>query len=256
MTVRYLTNELRTDGFGAQFQSLLSTILYTEISGKEFVYTNIERMDHITPTANFIPKQYQNTLQDILDYMAIQINYPSSEDIKDYRIVKVGDIISYSNRNINLLFKSLSFATYLDKFYSGKSSRFDSSYTNVAIHIRRPDDFDIRNNLFDSFRRCDNSHYINILNSIRHSEHKKPLRFHIYSCDTLENLKDLASDDVVFHIDEKVLDTFNDLVFADILVLSKSSFSYIAALLSRAEIKYYTQFWHPPLDGWIICNDI
>lgn len=256
MTVRYLTNELRTDGFGAQFQSLLSTLLYTEISGKEFVYTNIERMDHITPTDNFIPKQSENTLQDILDYMAIQKNYPPSEDIKYYGIVKVGDIISYSNCNINTLFKSIIFAKYLDKFYSGKSSRFDSSYTNVAVHIRRPDEFDIRNNLFDSFRRCDNSHYINILNSIRQFKHKKPLRFHIYSCDTLENLKDLVSEDVVFHIDEKVLDTFNDLVFADILVLSKSSFSYIAALLSRAEIKYYTPFWHPPLDGWIICNKV
>lgn len=37
---------------------------------------------------------------------------------------------------------------------------------------------------------------------------------------------------------------------ADILVLSKSSFSYLAGVLNRKAIIVCPNFWHPPLPGW------
>ena len=52
--------------------------------------------------------------------------------------------------------------------------------------------------------------------------------------------------------DVAVIDTFIGLVAADILITSRSSFSYSAAIISDGEI-YYQQFWHPPGDKWIIC---
>jgi hypothetical protein len=42
---------------------------------------------------------------------------------------------------------------------------------------------------------------------------------------------------------------------ADILVLSKSSFSYLAALLNPNALVIYPDFWHPPLSTWVSTKD-
>jgi hypothetical protein len=56
---------------------------------------------------------------------------------------------------------------------------------------------------------------------------------------------------MLFYIDEDLKDTFTALVGSDILVTSRSSFSYIAAILNDGEI-YYLPFWHKPKKNWII----
>ena len=42
----YYTNEPRTDGFGAQFQTLICSIVYCELMNYDFVYTNIKHIEH------------------------------------------------------------------------------------------------------------------------------------------------------------------------------------------------------------------
>ena len=49
--------------------------------------------------------------------------------------------------------------------------------------------------------------------------------------------------------------TMQQLIEADILIMSKSSFSYVAALISDG-IKLYEPFWHSPLSQWITRNPI
>ena len=79
---------------------------------------------------------------------------------------------------------------------------------------------------------------------------KKPL-FHIYSQGNIKAFKDIyKSNDIVFHIDEPIEQTFTSLVLADVLVTSISSLSYTAGILSDGVV-YYMPFWHPPLPGWI-----
>ena len=60
----------------------------------------------------------------------------------------------------------------------------------------------------------------------------------------------LDNNDVIFHLNEDIGKTFTGLVSADILVISPSSFSYTAALISDGEI-YYKKFWHKPKSNWI-----
>jgi hypothetical protein len=52
-------------------------------------------------------------------------------------------------------------------------------------------------------------------------------------------------------INEKAIDCLRKLATADILIMSKSSFSYIAALLNRNGIILYHPFWHPAPSSWI-----
>lgn len=44
---------------------------------------------------------------------------------------------------------------------------------------------------------------------------------------------------------------FQYLLSADILITSKSSFSYLAAVLNEKALVVYTDFWHPKLESWI-----
>lgn len=42
----YITQNLRTDGFGGQYQTIINTILYCKKNNKLFVYTPIKKMEH------------------------------------------------------------------------------------------------------------------------------------------------------------------------------------------------------------------
>ena len=59
---------------------------------------------------------------------------------------------------------------------------------------------------------------------------------------------------VVLHLDENIRITFHSLVKADLLILSKSSFSYSAALLNEniVDATIIKSWWHKPLKKWII----
>lgn len=53
-------------------------------------------------------------------------------------------------------------------------------------------------------------------------------------------------------INEPAMTSIERLATADILVMSKSSFSYLAGILNVAGVVLYHPFWHYPLDDWIV----
>lgn len=71
----------------------------------------------------------------------------------------------------------------------------------------------------------------------------------IYSQGKIDDFKEIALDNVHFFLDGDIKKTFHDLVTAKILVTSKSSFSYSAALLSTGTV-YHLPFWAKPLGHW------
>jgi hypothetical protein len=78
----------------------------------------------------------------------------------------------------------------------------------------------------------------------------KNLLFHIYSQGNITNFLDLNNTDVLFHLNENIEDTFIGLVAANILVISPSSLSYVAGLISDGII-YYKPFWHSQIKDHI-----
>ena len=76
--------------------------------------------------------------------------------------------------------------------------------------------------------------------------------FHIYSQNDISDYSNYCLTDIELHLNDDLFNTFTGMVSADILVMSRSSLSYVAAILSDGEI-YYQQFWHSPADHWIIC---
>jgi|688.fasta_scaffold77423_3 hypothetical protein len=49
---------------------------------------------------------------------------------------------------------------------------------------------------------------------------------------------------------------FTDMCESDILVISKSSFSFTAGLLNRKALKIFPTFWHSPPDSWVNADKI
>ena len=73
----------------------------------------------------------------------------------------------------------------------------------------------------------------------------------IYSEAIESDFKILKLPQVTFKLNLNLINTFHELVTSKILVMSKSSFSYSAGILSNG-IVYYIPFWHKPLDHWKI----
>jgi len=252
----YYTQIHRTDGFGAQFQTILYTLLYTELTNNIYVYSDINHIDLITHTGTIKDTEIENSLEDIVKYMGFDTfctnrnMITDNVDICDYGTIAYPHI----NNNINTVFKSKNFDRYKQFFYSDKINRFDKNYLNVAIHIRILGNFENENNRFrDGTHNVPSTYFLDKMDIIRTKYKNKKILFHIYSQGNIEMFKDFIGDDIIFHLNEKVLDTFTDLIFADVLVTTRSSFSYMAALLSNNEI-YYLSFWCLPMNNWIICS--
>lgn len=56
---------------------------------------------------------------------------------------------------------------------------------------------------------------------------------------------------LVRYVNESAFDCLRKLATADILVMSRSSFSYLAGILNRNGVIMYHPFWHCPLSPWI-----
>ena len=235
----YYTNHIRDDGFGAIFQNLIFDILFIENNGGKFVYNKIPSIDH-----NYSgDPDFTVALE---KYMGIKEAYPP----EGVNAQIIPYLYSYSTveQNMDTMFNSAAFHKVRTAFYKDKTSQFDSTYINVAVHIRRFNTRDCRTGGTDT----PDSYYLDVMNKIRSKYLQKPLKFHIYSQGEPIIFREYVADDVALHLNESIQDTFTGFVFADILVTSQSSFSYTAALLSCGTV-YYKNFWHPPLNHWIKC---
>jgi hypothetical protein len=56
---------------------------------------------------------------------------------------------------------------------------------------------------------------------------------------------------LVLCVNDTAIECLRKLATADILIMSRSSFSYVAAILNRNGIALQHPFWHPALPGWI-----
>lgn len=240
----FFTNDLRDDGFGAQYQSIIWSILFAEIHEGIFLYSDIKRMDN--PTNNT-----QKFIEDAIKTMNIQGNYPSVTSVGKTPIYALKWPYFYGEieNNMERYHSSPSFAKIKSLYFQNKKNPFDVSYTNVAVHVRRPLAQDIRTEGSDT----PDSYYLNVINTIyKNRKSSKPIVFHIYSTGSPEMFDAYKEYPVIFHLTDDTFDTFQGMVFADILVLSASSFSYTAGLLSDG-IVVYKPFWHPPRKHWVMC---
>lgn len=243
----FYTNTSFNDGFGSQYQKILQTYIFCKIHNLNFVYTPFGIVEH-----NYNhDKDYNNKLENLINLKDNIMN----NNIKNVRVLDFNSIVRpYFENNIDKCCESEHMQFIKDCFWKNKNKNFfNNDKINVAIHIRRE-------NLHDKGRAEErvttpNNYYLKIMDTIRekYKDNDKKILFHIYSQGNIMNFLDLNNTNVKFYINHDVIETFLGMVSANILVISPSSFSYVAALISDGEI-YYKKFWHNPRKNWIVCG--
>jgi hypothetical protein len=233
----------RGDGFGAQFQEIICSIVISEYKNEKYIHFPIKKIEHnYDNDPNFLLNIEK--LMNLVSYKISENNY------SNINYLKMHETYIEFDKNINIYVNSLSMINLKKTFRKNKQKYFSDDYINVAIHIRR---LNIDDNRIEGTNTPD-SYYINIISIIRkkYINNDKKLKFHIFSQGEISSFDCYINNDVIFHINSDIFSTFTMMVYADILVMSASSFSYSAALLSDGII-YYHHFWHIPCDKWIKC---
>jgi hypothetical protein len=151
------------------------------------------------------------------------------------------------------------------KFHNAKARKEDKliyskDNLNIAIHIRRGDIMiDSKVNPVYEKRFQDNSYYVNALNCIIDNiKTEKNICVYIYTQGNEEDFSEFKDfNNIIFCLDMNQYDSFLHLVYADILLTSKSGFSYMPALLSNGIKICLENFWHgyPQSGDWILADE-
>ena len=183
-------------------------------------------------------------------------------------------IRSYSGRKVILLCEQDQF--YHDqygvrdaiqqKFYSCPARNesqliYNKNHYNVAIHVRRGDIMDPAtfNDPEMTKRYQPTSYFVNALKTaLADIKDEREVHIYLFSEGTEADFPEFKEfDNLHFCLDMSARASFEHMVYADVLITSKSSFSYKPALLNRG-IKYSPRkFWHgyPEEDTWILLDE-
>jgi hypothetical protein len=169
-----------------------------------------------------------------------------------YKRLNNYNVSTFVENNIDEYFENEHLEFIKKCFWENKNKNyFNNDRFNVSIQIRRENSHD--SGCAGERATTPNQYYLNIMNLIREKYKNKNILFHIYSQGSIKNFVEFMGEDVYFHLDEDIINTFIGMVASEVLVISPSSFSYVAALISDGEI-YYKQFWHNPRKKWIVCG--
>ena len=265
----HITCSGKEDGAGAQAQAVLSTMLLSNDLGLTYVHTPFRRIAHR-------PDEDGNWEQDWESFFNLGHEEIGIDDLDGVSVVEAllhraapGMISIRSSSEIldNRLNVASHCHWYADEVpdnYRGLKERIVAKYNrtskhhlklfggpgkiSIAVHVRRGDVSDRMN----CGRYTHNSRVAHLLNRVRTVCEKmgSPISVNVFSQGRLEDFSELRGNDVSFHLDHCTFTTLHNLISADVLLMSKSSFSYTAALYSSG-IKLYDPWWHPPQSDWI-----
>jgi hypothetical protein len=139
---------------------------------------------------------------------------------------------------------------------------FPRGKLNIACHVRRGDIMkqgkdspDLQNY---KGRRLANEYFIKIIREIQKNLLNHTFNVHIFSQGNFSEFSEFQElENVIFHLDETPSTTFHGMVVADILILSPSSFSYKAGIISKGIKIAKHPWWHeiPENEEWIRSNE-
>jgi hypothetical protein len=132
---------------------------------------------------------------------------------------------------------------------------------NIAIHVRRGDIVIGQQNKNPNLllRWQGDEYFVNVLrNVLANLKTEKPIAIYLFSQGEIEDFAEFNQfENLHFCLDVGPMDSFLHMVFADVLITSKSSFSYKPALLNNGIKVCPEDFWHgyPQTNDWVMVNE-
>ena len=115
----------------------------------------------------------------------------------------------------------------------------------AVVHVRRGD----ISRPEHSHRYLENSHFANLIEKIQRALPGVEVVVHSES-ESPESFDEFEALGCVVKLDAPLEDAWQDMATADVLVISKSSFSYVPALFNP-NVVLYTPFWHGKIAEWV-----
>jgi len=231
----YYTVKGKRDGFGAQYQAIMSGIAYCE-SDENLVYVHSPFM-----YISHLPR-HPLSIREMNDFIGI----PPSPQVPqaEQKTIQVEPFSHWVHNSTEPdLFYTAAVRQRLRDYYLSTWKPELLVVPEIAVHIRRGD---VTPQIKTRF--VPNEVYQKVLLWLR--TQYPTSRITLYSEGHAKDFEDLlALGPIQLVLNGDIRTTFHSLVTAKILVTSKSSFSYAAALLQKNTV-YYMPFWHHPLSFW------
>jgi len=279
----------RNDGIGAQACAIISVMVVAKAFGLEFVYTPMKYVAHYPhPNPTLTEKllwcraweqllnfSFENKLlaqtsgsRLHLDHKTITSHFKLdkysnkfSTNLRPYNVYSTREthdvLTKYHNHpNINEAWKFV--LNRIRKGYARdrtNTPHFDKDpcTINITVHVRRGDATNI------SKRFVNHSYFVNVLESIVEQLHKIQKKYDIivYSEGSVSDFPEFHKfKNIHYRLNDDQFDTLHHMICSDILIMSKSTFSYLPALLNNKGLIIYNPFWllpPKPLEHvWII----
>jgi len=138
---------------------------------------------------------------------------------------------------------------------------YDDTSFNIAIQVRRGDIVMGQENKNPNLqmRWQSNDYFEKVLRTVEDNiKTTQPIAIYLFSQGGISDFPEFQQfENLHFCLDMNVQDSFLNLVKADLLITSKSSFSYKPALLSNGIKVCPKDFWHgyPDTDDWILVEN-
>ena len=206
-------------------------------------------------------------------YKKVRLPLFNENNVNEIHLIK-NIIASYANRKVVFVceqdqFYKDQFGVIEDmkiKFQNAKARKedrliFENENFHIALHIRRGDIVVGQENGNSNLqmRWQSNDYFTKVLAQVvKNVKATKPIAIHLFSQGEKEEFSEFKKfKNMHFCLGMSAQDSFLHMVNADLLITSKSSFSYKPALLSNGIKVCPENFWHgyPKSTDWILVND-
>ncbi len=261
----YITCARRSDGGGAQAHAIMSTMAFANMAGLRYVHTPFQEIEHNNNSDDNWANQWEdffNLGEGEIPFKELDLSKINVIELKRSRHLKFRNNTLYIVTNCHDVCDSAPNAyesikgKLLQKYNHSNARKPQLNHSagslNIALHIRRGDVSANEN----AKRHTDNHTILNRLNYILKDlqTEKQNVSIHVYSQGDTSDFLEFQEIGAKLHLNEDIFSTFHDLRSADVLIMSKSSLSYCAALLSTGRI-IYDPFWHRPMQDWVAAEE-
>ncbi|MBP8793120.1 MAG: hypothetical protein KBE41_04415 [Lutibacter sp.] len=204
-----------------------------------------------------------------------KVRLPLFNENKTEEVALIKSIIaSYSNQKVVFVCEQDQFyrnqfgiqESIQQKFVASKAREnekiiYSKENYNIAIHVRRGDIVvgQTNNNPNLVMRWQNNDYFVNVLSNVLNQiETDKHIAIYLFSQGVEADFPEFKKfENITFCLDMNAQDSFAHMVFADVLITSKSSFSYKPALLNKGIKVCPKDFWHgyPKTEDWILADE-
>jgi hypothetical protein len=245
-----LTCSGKTDGGGSQILSIIGVAAFAEYFGAQFLHTPLTQIDHCPKNEsmeNFC-KRWE-TVVSLFGFTTSReeefVRYALKDFLVDFLLFRTkGKMICLENIHYITdthpeVYESLGLGT------QSTPEKLDGP-KNIYVHVRRGD---VKQDGPHGFRHTSDESVRRSIELVREQVVGKSEVFIVTESPELDFINKFKDCKIISEKDPvKVLLLLAD---ADILVMAKSAFSYVAALASKGKI-FYEPYWHGPMSYWSI----